>query len=324
MYIEANEFYGLTKFFSEVGYYETPMHQKLYNDLKAHIQFGGILAFTGSVGSGKTTLLNRIQNELVEKQQVIVSQSLSTEKRALTIQTLFLALFYDLAPKEKSIKVPTQNEKRERELIELMKKNKKPVVLFIDEAHDIHGLTLIGLKRLVETVGSKGCKLSIVLAGHPKLGNALSRATMEEIGSRTKTFSIDNAIGSKEKYIIWLINQCLQDKKKYQEIITDEAIQKLATALQTPLQIQDYLTKAIQQGHQLGEKIITKELIEQVLRADLNSLEAQLVRNGYQFKSICELLNATPKETNEFLQGKLNSQRKSEFIQKLRDIGIVI
>ncbi len=46
--------------------------------------------------------------------------------------------------------------------------------------------------------------------------------------------------------------------------------------------------------------------------------------NGYQFKSICELLNATPKETNEFLQGKLNSQRKSEFIQKLRDISIVI
>ena len=53
--LEANEFYGLTKFFSEVGYYETPMHQKLYNDLKAHIQLGGILAFTGSVGSGKTT-----------------------------------------------------------------------------------------------------------------------------------------------------------------------------------------------------------------------------------------------------------------------------
>ena len=94
--------------------------------------------------------------------------------------------------------------------------------------------------------------------------------------------------------------------------------------MQTPLQIQDYLTKAIQQGHQLGEKIITQELIEQVLRADLNSLEAQLIRNGYQFKSICELLNATPKETNEFLQGKLNSQRKSEFIQKLRDISIVI
>lgn len=101
MYIEASEFYGLTKFFSEVGYYETPMHQKLYNDLKAHIQFGGILAFTGSVGSGKTTLLNRIQNELVEKQQVIVSQSLSTEKRALTIQTLFLALF-TILPRKKN------------------------------------------------------------------------------------------------------------------------------------------------------------------------------------------------------------------------------
>lgn len=324
MYIEANEFYGLKKFFTEVGYYETPVHQQLYNDLKAHIQLGGILAFTGAVGSGKTTLLNRIQNDLEEKQQVIVSRSLTTEKRSLTIQTLFLALFYDLSSKEKSFKIPTQSEKRERELIELIKKHKKPVVLFIDEAHDIHGLTLIGLKRLVETVASRGGKLSIVLAGHPKLRNALSTATMEEIGTRTKMFSIDLAIGSKEKYITWLITQCLDDKKKYQEIITEEAVKKLASALQTPLQIQHYLSRAVHEGHVIGEKTITEDIINSVLLADLNSLEAKLARSGYQFGAVCDLLRASPKETREFLQGKSNSPRKSEFTLKIREIGIDI
>lgn len=324
MYIDANQFYSLNKFFSEAVYYETQHHKEIFMDVKAHIHSGGIYALTGSVGSGKTTLLNRIQNELEDNKQVIVSRSLTTEKRALTISTLFVALFYDLSQKEKVIKVPTQNEKRERELIELMKKHRKPVALFIDEAHDIHGLTLIGLKRLVETVASKGCTLSIILAGHPKLGNALSTSAMEEIGARTKIFSIDDAIGNKEKYIVWLFNQCLPDDKKVQEIITPEAIQELATTLQTPLQIQHYLTKAIQLGHQLGEKTITHELIEQVLRADLNSLEAQLARNGYQFKSTCELLGTSPKEAKEFLQGKSNSPRKSEFVQKLRDIGIVV
>lgn len=324
MYIEANEFYGLTRFFSDVGYYETQTHKRIYNDIMAHIQLGGIYALTGSVGSGKTTLLNRIQNDLEEKKQVIVSRSLTTEKRALTIPTLFLALFYDLSHKEKSVKAPTQNEKRERELIELMRKHKKSVALFIDEAHDIHGLTLIGLKRLVEAIASKGCKLSIVMAGHPKLGNALSTAAMEEIGTRTKTFSLDDAIGDKEKYITWLMKECLPEKKRVQEVITPEAIQKLVKSLQTPLQIQYYLTKAIQLGHQLGEKAITQELIEQVLRGDLNSLEAQLARNGYQFKSTCELLSATAKETKEFLQGKSTTPRKNEFVQKLRDIGIVV
>ncbi len=325
MYIEANAFYGLKRFFTEAGYYETPVHQQLYNDLKAHIQLAGIFAFTGAVGSGKTTLLNRIQNDLEEKNQVIVSRSLTTEKRSLTIQTLFLALFYDLSSKEKSFKIPTQSEKRERELIELIKKHKKPVVLFIDEAHDVHGLTLIGLKRLVETVASRGGQLSIVLAGHPKLRNALSTATMEEIGSRTKIFSIDLALDkNKEKYIAWLITQCLDEKKKYQEIITEEAIKKLASALQTPLQIQHYLGLAVNEGHIAGEKTITEDIITSVLLADLNSLEARLARSGYQFGAICDLLRASPKETREFLQGKSNSPRKSEFMHKIREIGIEI
>ncbi len=324
LYIEAKDHYGFVKFFNEANYYETQTHKRIFNDLKIHIQSGGLYALTGAVGSGKTTLLNKIQNDLEAKNQVIVSRSLSTDKRSLTIPTLFVALFYDLSQKEKNIKVPTQNEKRERELIELMKKQKKPVVLFIDEAHDLHGLTLIGLKRVVEAVSSRGCKLSIVLAGHPKLENALSTSAMEEIGARVKIFNIDEAMNNKEKYISWLIQDCLQDKKKINDMITPEAIQKLATSLQTPLQIQYYLEQVLQLGYQLGEKTITHELIEQVLKKDLNSLEAQLARKGYPFKSACELLGATSKETHELLQGRSTSSRKNEFMQILREIGIVI
>ncbi len=324
MYIEANEFYGFVKFFNDAGYYETQAHKRIYNDITAHIQSGGIYALTGSVGAGKTKLLNKIQSDLDSKKQIIVSRSLTTEKKSLTIKTLLVALFYDLLKGEKVIKIPSVSEKRERELIDLIKKHNKPVALLIDEAHDIHGLTLLGLKRLVETTASQGYRLSIIMAGHPKLGNALSTAAMEEIGARTKIFNIDDAIGDKEKYIIWLLKECLDPKKKYQEIISPEAIQKLASSLQTPLQIQHYLTQAIQSGHQLGEKIITPELIEQTLSFDLNSLEAQLARKGYQLKDTCEMLNATAKEVQDYLQGKSNSPRKNEFIQKLRSIGISI
>ncbi|MDP3641258.1 MAG: hypothetical protein Q8R43_02360, partial [Alphaproteobacteria bacterium] len=117
---------------------------------------------------------------------------------------------------------------------------------------------------------------------------------------------------------------CLQDKKKINDMITPEAIQKLATSLQTPLQIQYYLEQVLQLGYQLGEKTITHELIEQVLKKDLNSLEAQLARKGYPFKSACELLGATSKETHELLQGRSTSSRKNEFMKILREIGIVI
>ena len=65
------------------------------------------------------------------------------------------------------------------------------MALFIDEAHDLNGHTLIGLKRLMELVEDVGGRLSVILAGHPKLRNDLRRPTMEEIGYRTDIFPLD-------------------------------------------------------------------------------------------------------------------------------------
>ena len=47
--------------------------------------------------------------------------------------------------------------------------------MFVDEAHDLHPKTLVGLKRLVELVQNNGGALSVVLVGHPKLRNDLRR-----------------------------------------------------------------------------------------------------------------------------------------------------
>ncbi|MBV8452835.1 MAG: hypothetical protein JOZ29_11250 [Deltaproteobacteria bacterium] len=37
-------------------------------------------------------------------------------------------------------------------MLELIRKRHKPIALFIDEAHDLHAKTLIGLKPLIEVV----------------------------------------------------------------------------------------------------------------------------------------------------------------------------
>jgi type II secretory pathway predicted ATPase ExeA len=70
-------------------------------------------------------------------------------------------LFFDLV-KDKNFKVPSQAEQRERKLLELVKKQDKPIVLFIDEAHDLSGQTLISLKRLIELVYSSEGKLTVI------------------------------------------------------------------------------------------------------------------------------------------------------------------
>ena len=57
-------------------------------------------------------------------------------------------------------------QRRERALRDLVRKRQKPIALFIDDAHDLHSKSLIGLKRLIEVVRDSGT-LSVLLAGHP-------------------------------------------------------------------------------------------------------------------------------------------------------------
>jgi type II secretory pathway predicted ATPase ExeA len=101
---------------------------------------------------------------LIAEKRVTVSKSLAVDKDRVSLTTLITALFYDLSP-DKEPRIPTQSEHRERALRELVRKSKRPVVLFVDEAHDLHHKTLSGLKRLREVVVDGGGVLSIVLAG---------------------------------------------------------------------------------------------------------------------------------------------------------------
>ncbi|MCX8566149.1 MAG: Type II secretory pathway, component ExeA (predicted ATPase) [Glomeribacter sp. 1016415] len=200
MRVEVMQHYGLIQPLSQAGYYETNHHKQLIKDIKGAILEGRLIAVCGAVGSGKTMAMRRLQQILKEENRIVVAKSLSVEKHSIKLATLISALFYDLA-QGKEIMIPKQGERRERELRELVKKGKRPIALFIDEAHDLNGNTLIGLKRLMEVVEDGEGRLSVILSGHPKLRNDLRRPTMEEIGYRTDIFSLDGIAGSQREYI---------------------------------------------------------------------------------------------------------------------------
>ncbi len=81
-----------------------------------------------------------------------------------------------------------------------MKKSKRPVILFVDDAHALKDDALTGVKRLMEVIEGDGGSLSVVLAGWPKLRNDLRRPKLEEIGLRTDMFSLDGITGSQCEY----------------------------------------------------------------------------------------------------------------------------
>ena len=98
-----------------------------------------------------------------------------------------MALFRD-ASANPNLQTPALPERRKRPLQEMVRKARKPFVLFIDEARDIDGHTLNGLKPLMEFILAGGAKLSVVLVGHHHQQNDLRHATMEEIGNYTSKF----------------------------------------------------------------------------------------------------------------------------------------
>ena len=181
---------------------------------------------------------------------------------------------------DKNPKIPTHGEERERALREV-RRGRKPVVLIVDEAHDLHLKTLVGLKRLMEVVADDGGTLAIILAGHPKLRNDLRRPTMEEIGYRSVHFALDGAIEDRPAYITWLIGACKAKDAAVASMIDDAAIALLTAQLRTPLQIEQHLTLAFEHGFRCGEKPVTAEVLETVLSRQLDDLEPRLTRHGY-------------------------------------------
>lgn len=324
MDIESMKYYGLVKELDKADYFETEHYQTIFSNIKHAIKSGGIIAITGVVGIGKTVTLRRIQQALRDESKIVVSKSLATDKRQVNINTLYTALFADLITK-KDVALPMQPEKRERKLQALIKESNKPVALFIDEAHDLHPRTLVGLKHLIETVQDVNAILAVIVIGHPKLANNLRNPALEEVGARAKLFELGTP--SNHNFIEWLLGNCSKENKekiKPQDILTKEAMELLSQRLITPLQITYYLTRAMEKGYQIAEKPIGVDIIKSVLSPELDALESRLARHGYNFNALCDCLSIKRHEIRAYLRGQLPPNRIEELNKEVYKLGIVL
>lgn len=317
------EHFGIEKDWAAAGFYETPRHRQLTADVRNAIVAGRLVAITGPVGVGKTMTLNRLQADIAADHRIIVARSLSIDKPRVVLPSLITALFLDVSG-DLEMKVPTQPEKRERLLQELIRTAEKPVALFIDEAHDLHDKTLTGLKRLMEIVEAGGGVLSVVLVGHPRLRNDLNRATMEEIGHRTTKFTFDGLGDQGRAFLDWLLAQCFAPDVDPSTAITAEALDLMAERLSTPLQFAEHLTRAFTDAFHLGAKPVSREIIEETVSSGFDDLDARLARVGYSPETLADQFDARPVEIRKFLKGRLDSERTRELGDAMRRAGLPI
>ena len=101
MLSEVLDHFGFARDFYGAGYYETPYHRQVLQNLRGAIHAGRLIAFTGLVGSGKTLLLRQLRDILVAEKRVTVSKSLAVDKERTSLTTLITALFL-ISPRKKS------------------------------------------------------------------------------------------------------------------------------------------------------------------------------------------------------------------------------
>ena len=321
MLTEVMRYYGLARPPVDAGFFETEHHAQVSRDIRAAIVGGRLIALTAVIGSGKTILSRRLRADLEREGRVIVSRSLSVDKAKVTVPLLLAALFYDLT-REKTVTISSQSERRERDLQELFRRAKKPVALFIDDAHELHPKTLIALKRLIEVVAEGGGQLSIVLVGHPRLKNDLRRPKMEEIGDRTTVFEFGGLRDRQRDYIDWVLKTSLDDGVAPDDIVTDDAATLLAARLKTPLQIGQHLVRAFEAGFEVGARPVDAGVVEAVLSRQIDDLEPRLTRNGYDVRSLVEQFDAKPAEIRQLLRGDLGPARSQELMDEMRAAGL--
>ena len=314
------EHFGLRKSFTHAEGFETDHHRQLLKDLTLAIYEGGIIALTGMLGSGKTVFLGRLQDQLRHEGQIAVAESLSFSVTRVTIDTLKLALYSDLAT-DKDGELSTKTEKSERALMRVLHRCQKPIVLFVDDGHDLHGHTLRSLKHMIEKTSRRGVRLAIVLAGHPRLKHDLRRPSQEETGARATVFEFEGIQGHQRRFIGWLMEQCAPDVVP-SDILAPDALELLAQRLLTPLQMQHYLPRMLEQAYRFGEKPVTTTVVNTTLAPDMHALEPTLTRHGYNVKALSELLHIRQPEVRSFLYGQLTPGRTEELHNQLLAAGI--
>lgn len=291
MILDALEAYGFNKPLAEAGFLATDTITRLYSRIKSlALNYGSLIVISGSVGSGKTTFVNQLMRELKDEKKCLISYSFSSDRQQVNIKTLLTALHIDLAKSDKPVKIATSPEIRDRSLVKLMQLTNKPVVLFIDEAQDLHGNTLSALKKLSEIAKTSNQTLTIILSGQPKLKHAIRQPKMEEIGARAYVLDLDDqpVIGQKDHYLQWAIVQCLSKERRLGDVIEPDALRLLTDNMATPLQIISHFNRALEIAYVNGGRPIDTRIIEMVVKT--STITPELKKEKVEVRPVARVI----------------------------------
>jgi len=237
---------------------------------------GGMLAVIGESGSGKSTLrkdlIERIGNES-EQISVIFPQQI--DKKRLSSSGICEAIIRDLRPHEV---VPQRGEALARKVHQILKSSADAGtkhVLIIEEAHDITIHVMKLLKRFYEIENGFKKMISIILIGQPELQEMLNENSYPEAREFIRRCEVAWLVPLGNHLEAYLAFKFERVGKSIAEVLAPGAVEAIALRLTdkragkvisqlNPLKVNILVTKAMNLAAELGEPLITRELIQQL------------------------------------------------------------
>ena len=271
---DASELYNN----SDINY----VRESMWQCAKGNTSF---IAVVGQSGAGKSTLREELHDRIDrESEPVIIIEPyvLATEDndfKGKTLKSLHIAeaILSALAPSTNAKRSP---EARFRQIHNLLKESSRAGhhhLLIIEEAHSLPIPTLKHLKRFIELKNGFTPLLSIILIGQDELKIKLAENNQEvrEVVQRCEIVTLEPF--TQTSLVEYLQHRCKAADRKLSEFIDESGLDAICTKLTRnvgrknqhesllyPLAVGNLLTGALNVAAQLGEKVITGDLVMEV------------------------------------------------------------
>jgi len=236
---------------------------------------GGMCAITGECGAGKSVIRRKLVHDLQLEGDVRIIFPQTIDKQYLTSNQILEAIVNDLSP---GAKVRRTNEAKARQVRDLLLSSAQAGmshVLILEEAHDLSVPTMKQLKRLWEIEDGYRKVLGIVLIGQPELQARLNIQTHPEMREMILRCLISELLplGSElEDYVALKFQRIGLELSQIFEDGWGDAVRKRLTSFNGsesssrlyPLYIHNVLASAMNEAAQMGEPLVTAEIIEGV------------------------------------------------------------
>ena len=258
------KFYGLKK----EPFNITPDPDFLYlsashREALAQLTYGietkkGFILITGEVGVGKTTIINALLRQLI-KTKVIPALIFNTKVSRLNFFQLIADELGLQKPHNKAQFLLTLNNF----LIKCHTKNEGPVVIIIDEAHDLDDELLEEVRLLLNLETAKEKLLQLVLSGQVELLERLRKTNLRQLRQRIILKHQIKPLNTKDT--IEYIDTRIKFAGGKNTMFDEKALKYIYRYSQgVPRLINVICTHALISGYALGENPIGSNIIKEV------------------------------------------------------------